>query len=160
MSYERKGEDCMAGTYTNLLFHLVFSTKERLPLITEGVEGKLHDYIGGIIRGEGGVLLEIGGVPDHVHLLAKFKADASVSVMVRKIKAPSSKWMNERPDARERFEWQGGYGAFSVSESRVPAVRKYLRDQKEHHKRISFRDELISLFKAHGIQYDERYLLG
>lgn len=150
----------MAGTYTNLLFHLVFSTKERLPLITESVEGELHGYIGGIIRGEGGVLLEIGGVPDHVHLLARFKADASVSMMIRKIKAPSSKWMNERPDARERFEWQGGYGAFSVSESRVPAVRRYLRRQKEHHKQTSFREELISLFKAHGIQYDERYLLG
>ena len=150
----------MAGTYTNLLFHLVFSTKERTPLITEAVEGELDGYIGGIIRGEGGALLEIGGMPDHVHILARFKADASVSAMVRKIKSMSSKWMNERPDARERFEWQGGYGAFSVSESRVPAVRRYLRSQKEHHKKISFRDELIALFKAHGIQYDERYLLG
>ena len=150
----------MAGSYTNLLFHLIFSTKNRSPLIAESVEGDLHGYLGGIIRGEGGVLLEIGGMPDHVHLLARFKADASVAQMVRKIKAPSSKWMNERPDARERFEWQIGYGAFSVSESRVPAVRRYLRNQKEHHKRVSFRDELISLFKAHGIQYDERYLLG
>lgn len=106
------------------------------------------------------MLLEIGGMPDHVHILARFKADASVAEMIRKIKSPSSKWMNERPDARERFEWQGGYGAFSVSESRLPAVRKYIQNQKEHHARISFRDELIALLKAHGIQYDERYLLG
>lgn len=150
----------MAGTYTNLLFHLVFSTKERVPLIRETVEGELQGYIGGIIRGESGVLLAIGGMPDHIHILAKFKADTSVSEMVRKIKAPSSKWMNERPDARERFEWQGGYGAFSVSESRLSTVRRYIRNQKEHHARTSFRDELIALLKAHGIQYDERYLLG
>ncbi|HEX5720315.1 MAG TPA: IS200/IS605 family transposase [Thermoanaerobaculia bacterium] len=150
----------MPDAFTNLIYHLVFSTKERVPLITDAIRERLYAYIGGVVRGQRGILLEIGGVPDHVHILARFRADASIAEMVRVIKANSSKWMNERPDASERFQWQEGYGAFSVSESRVPAVRAYLQNQKEHHARVSLRDELMELLKRHGIPFDERYLLG
>jgi REP element-mobilizing transposase RayT len=87
----------MADTFTNLLYHLVFSTKNRQPLITEDVRERLYQYMGGIIRGEGGSLLEIGGVPDHVHLLARFKPDVSVSEMIKRIKSKSSQWLNEQP---------------------------------------------------------------
>jgi REP element-mobilizing transposase RayT len=149
----------MAGTFTNLLFHIIFSTKDRVPRI-DAVERRLYQYIGGIIRGEGGAILEIGGVPDHVHILAKFKADTSVSEMLRQIKSNSSGWMNKLPETVDRFEWQGGYAAFSVSESQVPAVRKYIQNQKEHHTKVSFKDELIALLEKHGIEYDERYILG
>lgn len=149
----------MAGSFTNLLYHLVFSTKQRQPLITPELKPELHKYIGGIIRGERGVLLEIGGIDDHVHILAKFRADASAAEMLRLIKANSSKWVNERPDRKERFEWQSGYSAFSLSESQVDPVRRYITGQEAHHRKMSFRDELIGLLKKHGIAYDERYLL-
>lgn len=109
--------DPMAGTYTNLLYHLVFSTKQRLSLITKELQPDLYSYIGGIIRGEGGTLLEIGGMPDHVHLLAKFKPTGSISDMLKVIKAGSSKWINEEQFKMRKFGWQDGYAAFTVSES-------------------------------------------
>src|SRR5687767_10910848 len=150
----------MADTFTNLLYHLVFSTKNRRPLITEDVRERLYQYMGGIIRGEGGSLVEIGGVPDHVHLLARFKPDVSVSEMIKRIKAKSSQWLNEQPGRSGRFYWQSGYGAFSVSKSRAPAVRTYIQRQPEHHARVSLRDEMASLLEKNGIEFDERYLLG
>ncbi len=147
----------MASTLTNLLYHIVFSTKHRIPLITEDIQEPLYRYVGGIIRGEGGSQLEIGGTPDHVHILARFPARKSVSDMLRHIKASSSKWLNDK-GREDRFAWQEGYGAFSVSQSRVPAVRRYLENQEEHHRRWSFKQELISLLEKHGVEYDERYL--
>jgi putative transposase len=147
------------STFANLLYHVVFSTKGRLPLITEEVKEPLYEYMGGIIRGEGGILLEIGGMPDHVHLLAKFKTDIAVATMVKKVKGKSSKWRNDERGQTERFQWQEGYGAFSVSESLVKKVRNYICTQEEHHRRVSFKEELIALLKKHRIPYDERYLL-
>ena len=148
----------MAGTFTNLLYHIVFSTKLRQPLIVTTLQEELYKYMGGIIRGEGGTLLEIGGMPDHVHLLTRFKADKSVSHMLQLIKANSSKWANERPEQNSRFAWQTGYAAFSVSESQVGVVRDYVRRQEEHHRRSSFQKELLVLLEKHEIEYDERYL--
>lgn len=150
----------MASTFTNLLCHIVFTTKDRLPRINEGIRERLYEYIGGIIRKEGGVLLEIGGVADHVHLLVKLKTDTPIATIIRLIKSRSSKWLNEQPDSEERFEWQAGYGAFSVSESQVARVRRYIQEQENHHKKVSFKDELIVLLQRHRIDYDERYLLG
>jgi REP element-mobilizing transposase RayT len=150
----------MAATFANLLYHIVYSTKDRTPSIVGDLREPLYEYMGGIIRGERGILLEIGGVPDHVHLLAKFKTDIAVSMMVQKIKGKSSGWVNERHNRTAHFEWQAGYGIFSVSESLVDKVRRYIRNQEEHHKKVSFKDELISLLKKNGIPYDERYLLG
>jgi len=128
-------------------------------MINEGIRERLYEYMGGIIRGEGGVLLEIGGVPDHVHLLAKLKADTAVAVMVRLMKSNSSKWANDERLITGHFGWQTGYAAFSVSESQVTRVRKYIQTQEAHHKKVSFKDELIALLKKHRIEYDERYLL-
>ena len=147
----------MARTYTKLIYHIVFSTKERLPLITEEIRERLYEYLGGVIRGEKGSLLEIGGVADHVHLLARFGAAIAVSDMVQRIKGNSSHWLNQRPESW--FAWQNGYGAFTVSESQVATVRKYIQRQEEHHKQVSYRDELISLLRKHGIDLDERDLL-
>ena len=150
----------MATTFANLLYHLVFSTKNRAPLVDDEIRDSLYQYIGGIIRGEGGILLEIGGMPDHIHLLVKMKTDTAVSSMVQKIKGKSSKWLNDVPGHSHRFEWQAGYGIFSVSASLVERVQRYIRSQEEHHRRVSFREELITLLKRNGIAYDERYLLG
>jgi REP element-mobilizing transposase RayT len=151
-------EGAMAGTYTNLLYHLVFSTKGRFPLVTRELQPELYAYVGGIVRGEGGVLVEIGGMPDHVHLLAKFKPTAAVAEMLRLVKGSSSKWVNEEKFKARKFGWQDGYAAFSVSESQVDAVREYIRTQEVHHRGLSYQDEFRALLDRHGIEYDERYL--
>jgi putative transposase len=147
----------MARTYTKLIYHLVFSTKERIPLIAPEIRDRLYEYIGGVIRGEKGSLMEIGGMPDHVHILARFGAAIAVSEMLKRIKGSSSHWLSQ--ETGTWFAWQNGYGAFSVSESQVAAVRKYIQRQEEHHKRISFKDELISLLRKHRIEFDEGDLL-
>lgn len=152
-------KDGMGDSFTNLLFHVVFSTKDRIPLIQEDFREPLYEYIGGIIRGQRGTLLEIGGMPDHVHLLARFKASASVPTMVRFIKANSARWRNEQPNLPARFGWQVGYGAFSVSESQIPVIRTYIRNQEQHHARTGFREELVVLLRKNRIAFDERYLL-
>jgi REP element-mobilizing transposase RayT len=148
----------MAGTYTNLLYHIVFSTKERRQLITPAIEGELFDYIGGIIRGLKGVQLEIGGIADHIHVLAKFKPTLSLSDAVRDIKANSSKWLNEEKAKIYKFAWQDGFAAFTVSESQVERVVEYIRNQKNHHKRKTFKQELIELLVKNRVEYEERYL--
>ena len=148
----------MASTLTNLLYHLVFSTKHREPIITPDLRDPLYAYIGGIIRSEGGILIEAGGMPDHIHLVAKFKPDTSVSDMVQVFKAKSSKWVNEMPDRTVRFAWQTGFGGFTVSESQLPIVRRYVRTQEEHHRTVTFQEEYLALLKRHRIEYDERYV--
>jgi len=150
----------MASSLTNLLYHIVFSTKERIPLIEDGLRESLYEYIGGIVRGQRGVLLEIGGMPEHVHLLVKLKADLALASAVRLVKTNSSGWINENRKIQGRFEWQAGYFGVSVSESRVAELRRYIQTQKEHHARISFEDELRKLVKKHRIAFDEKYLLG
>jgi REP element-mobilizing transposase RayT len=148
----------MPGTYTNLLYHIVFSTKKRIPLISEKLQEDLYSYIGGIIRGERGALLEIGGMPDHVHLLVKLNPTKSVSEMLNRMKAKSSKWANQEKFKMRKFAWQDGYAAFSVSESQVGSVQRYIRTQKTHHRRRSFQDEFRALLTRHGIQFEERFL--
>ena len=147
----------MARTYTKLIYHIVFSTKERVPLITAEIRDRLYPYLGGVIRGEKGSLTEIGGIADHVHILARFGAAVAVSEMVKRIKGNSSHWLGQ--ELGVWFAWQIGYGAFTVSESQVAAVRKYIQRQEEHHKRVSFKDELISLLRKHRIEFDEDDLL-
>ena len=148
----------MASTLTNLLYHIVFSTKNREPIITAPIRENLYRYIGGIIRGEGGVLLEIGGMPDHVHLVVRFKSEPSVATMIKIIKSKSSKWLNEQPKRPGRFEWQRGYAAFTVSVSQLDKVRAYVRNQQQHHRRKTFQEELREILDKHGVAYEERYL--
>lgn len=148
----------MPSTYTNLLYHLVFSTKQRLPLIQPEFAEELYCYVGGIIRAEGGVQLEIGGMNDHVHILAKLKPAIAASEILAKLKANSSKWVNDHKLKFRKFGWQEGFAAFSVSESQVPTVRQYIRNQAEHHQRHTFQEEYVELLDRHGIQYDPQYL--
>ena len=148
----------MPSTHTNLLYHVVFSTKCRIPLITKKLQDELYRYIGGIIHAEGGVSLELGGTNDHIHLLVKFKPAVSVSVMLGRIKANSSKWANENKMKLRKFGWQEGYAAFSVSESQVGEVARYIQRQEEHHRKQTFQEEYVALLRRHVIEYDERYL--
>ena len=150
----------MANTLTRLLVHVVFSTKNREPLITEDLEDPLYRYLGGLVRSVDCSLLAIGGMPDHVHLLVRLHPNTGVATLVRKIKANSSRWINENRGPHEKFAWQTGYGAFSVSESQAGVVRQYIARQKEHHRKRTFREELVELLEKHGVEYDERYLLG
>jgi putative transposase len=148
----------MPGTYTQILLHVVFSTKCRDPWITPVLQQRLYPFIGGIIRDERGTLYDIGGIADHVHLYVRWRPDATISDLLRNIKARSSKWIHESfPDLRQ-FAWQEGYSAFTVSKSREPAVKKYIASQEEHHRTEDFRTELIRLLDSHGIDYDERYV--
>ena len=148
----------MASSYTNLLYHLIFSTKDRQALITDVYQDRLYDYIGGTIRGLGGISLELNGTEDHVHVLAKLRPDRALSDVLRKLKANATGWMNDVFPEVKDFSWQRGYGAFTVSQSNVEEVRNYLRRQKEHHAMTSFRGEFIQFLKANGIEYDERYV--
>ncbi len=148
----------MSDSYTNLLYHIIFSTKDRRPLITEDRQPRLYDYIGGTIRSLGGISLELNGTEDHVHLLTKLRPDRALSDVLRDLKANASGWMHDVfPEARD-FSWQRGYGAFTVSHSNVEEVRHYIAHQKDHHRKTSFRDEFIQFLKANGIEYDKRYL--
>src|SRR5882724_406039 len=148
----------MSDSYTSLLYHIVFSTKERRPLITPEYEPRLYEYIGGTIRGLGGISLELNGTEDHVHLLAKLRPDRALSDVLRKLKSHATGWMHDVFPEVKDFSWQRGYGAFTVSQSHIDDVRRYIVNQEEHHKRLSFRDEFIQFLKANGIEFDERYL--
>ena len=150
----------MAGTYTNLIYHLVFSTKRRVPWLSPAVRDRIHQYMGGHIRDEGGVLYEIGGMPDHVHLLARLRPVESISDYLRDIKSHVSGWIHETfPEMRE-FGWQDGYGAFSVSYSQMNRVKAYIQNQEKHHQRFDFKIEFIRFLKANGIEYDEQHIWG
>jgi REP element-mobilizing transposase RayT len=147
----------MASTYTNLLYHIIFSTKHREPLIHNSLKGELHKYLGGLVRDMKGTLLEIGGMADHVHLVGKLRADPSLADVMY-VKANSSGWVNDRPTQQGLFYWQTGYAAFTVSESQLPAVREYVRTQEQHHRGMTFKEELLELLRRHNVEYDERYL--
>lgn len=148
----------MAGTYTKLIYHIVFSTKNRQPFIDAKIEQELHKYIGGVTRGIGGSCIEINGMPDHVHVLAILPPKIAVSDALRDIKANSSKWVHETKLALARFGWQDGFSAFSVSKSQVGAVQEYIRGQKEHHRQSDFKAELLGLLDKHEVEFDERYI--
>ena len=146
----------MPHTFTNLLAHIIFSTKERAPLIDAELRPKLHAYLGGIVRELNGTPLIINGTNDHVHLLVSMPPTISASDAMRVLKTNSSKWVHAT--RRKPFGWQTGYGAFSVSKSNVEAVGRYIADQEEHHRKISFKEEFISFLKKHEIEYDERFI--
>ena len=154
----RQRSQDMASTFTNLLFHIVFSTKYRGSHIHGDAQERLYQYIGGLIREQQGTLIEIGGMPDHVHILARLSPTIAISDVLRHTKSNSSKWFNETFHGQTPFAWQRGFGAFSVSASNIEAVRTYIRNQAEHHKRLTFKDEFRVLLQRHGIEFDEHYL--
>ena len=148
----------MGSTYTHLLFPVVFSTKDRCPTLRDEFEERLHAYMGGILRRLGGSLRAAGGMPHPIHLLMSLPADRSIAEAVRFLKANSSKWVHETLRGSGAFAWQRGYGAFTVSESQADKVIRYIRDQREHHRKKPFKEEFLAFLKAHGIRYDERYI--
>ncbi len=148
----------MGHTYSNLLYHVTFSTKERRRTIREAWADRLHQYMAGIARDEFGKALAIGGTEDHVHGLLVLPTTVCIAEAMRKWKSLSSKWVNETLSPAEHFAWQNGYGAFTVSHSNAPQVATYIEGQAEHHKRMTFQEEFIALLERHGIEYDPRYV--
>ena len=148
----------MPGTYSQVLLHIVFSTKRCQRWIGPDVAQRLYAYMGGIIRAEGGVLYDIGGVDDHVHLYLRWRPDGAISDLMRSTKAQSSKWVHETFAALGEFAWQEGYAAFTVSKSQEPVVKRYIAQQAEHHAKEDFKSELLRLLRAHEVEFDERYV--
>jgi len=149
----------MSQSFTNLLYHLIFSTKNREPWINEAHRPRLYDYIGGIIHAADGVPLGINGTADHVHVLAKLGPSKALADVLRDLKANASGWLHGIFPELHDFSWQRGYAAFTVSQSHLDKVRKYIAQQQEHHKRVSFKDEFKRFLMANEIEFDPRYLV-
>ncbi len=150
----------MANTYSQIYYHIVFSTKNRTGWIRPEIENRIWAYIGGIARKHKMTPIQIGGTDDHIHGLVGSPATLSPSQIAKYLKGDSSKWIHaEFPELRG-FAWQDGYGVFSVSKSEIDRVKKYIQNQREHHTKQTFEDEFVSLLRLHEIEYDERFLLG
>ena len=147
----------MSSTYLSLHYHLVFSTKERRPLIRDVWRDELHAYLGGTARGLDGVAESIGGVADHVHLLIGLRATHRFADFVRELKKASSVWVAEK--SGERFAWQEGYAAFTVSWTHLDKLKRYITTQEDHHREFDYIAELKRLLARNGVEYDSKYLL-
>ncbi len=153
-----RSKTAMANTYSNLFYHIVFSTKGRKDLISPEIEARIWAYIGGIARNHEVVAIKIGGIENHIHVLIMARPKIAPSQIVQWLKGESSKWLHDTfPELRD-FAWQDGFGVFSVSKSNVPNVVEYIKTQREHHKMQTFEDEYVSMLRLHGIDYDDRYL--
>jgi putative transposase len=148
----------MASSLVKILIHLVFSTRERTPFIDATLSARLYPYMAGSLRGEEATLIALGGMPDHVHVLLRLKADRKLSYLVRDLKAGSSKWVREKSEPVPDFAWQTGYAAFSVSQSQEAKVKAYILNQEAHHRRTSFEEELLDLLERHQVEFDPAYL--
>jgi REP element-mobilizing transposase RayT len=143
-------------SHTHFLYHIVFATKDRMPLIAAAWEAQHYAYFAGIVKNHNGLLIAIGGIADHVHLLVRLEPVILFPDFMRDLKASSSKWV--RRNHLPNFSWQRRYGAFTVSESSCAAGRDYIRDQKEHHQKRTFESEYKSFLLRHQIEFDERYI--
>jgi REP element-mobilizing transposase RayT len=144
----------MPHTYASNFIHCIFSTKDRRPTIRDEKMPELLAFFGGIAKGEGFELIIAGGTCNHIHLLFVLPATQSLAYAVQKLKGGSSRFMGGR------FSWQQGYGAFSVSPSQVPIVKKYIQNQAQHHHKHSFEDEFLALLRNCGVEFDPRYVFG
>lgn len=150
----------MPHSYCSFYIHFVFSTKERKDLIAPELQERLFPYLGGIAKTNAMKTMIVGGTTNHVHILLSLPATLPVAKAIQLIKGGSSKWVHDTfPDFRH-FAWQEGYGAFSVSVSQIQAVTQYIQNQAEHHRKITFEEEFLTLLKKHQIKYDERYVWG
>jgi len=150
----------MGHTYANLVFHVVFSTKERRPRMHDSFRPALFEYLSGIARNEFRGALAVGGTENHVHGLVVLPTDKSMAEAMQKWKGASSGWVHSTFPGEGDFAWQEGYGAFSVSQSNVKQVAAYIAGQAEHHKKMTFEEEYVALLKRHGIAFDPRYVFA
>jgi len=149
----------MPQSLSQIYLHLIFSTKNRLPFLRPlDLRREMQAYLAGVCRNQDCPPLIVGGVEDHVHVLCNLGRQMPVADLIRELKRDSSKWMKTHGREYAEFQWQNGYGAFSVSPSHVPALQQYIKDQEEHHRQETFQDEFRRLLKKYGVAYDERYV--
>ena len=149
----------MAQSLSRLWTHLIFSTKNRFPFLSDKtIRTNMHGYLAKVLREHDCETLIVNGVEDHVHALFALSRIRAIADVVKEIKRTSSGWVKALSPKLSKFHWQGGYGAFSVSQSNLDEVIRYIENQEEHHKRVTFQDEYRAFLKAYGIEYDERYV--
>lgn len=147
----------MPNTYTQLYIHFVFAAKYRMAIIQPEWE-ELHRYITGIVQNNGHKLLAINSATDHLHLFIGLNPSQSISELMRLVKGDSSEFVNKQGFTKRKFQWQEGYGAFSNSNSQIDSVVKYINNQKEHHRKKSFKEEYLNILKDYSVNYDEKYV--
>ncbi len=140
------------------MVHIIFSTKNREPFVTPSIEPELFAYLGGILKNQNSRLLDAGGTADHVHLLISQWKNVSLSSLMKDLKKDSSLWIKRKGREFNNFHCQDGYGAFSIGHSQIPELKKYISQQKEHHRKRTFQEELVAFFDEYGMEYDLRYL--
>ena len=148
----------MPHSFPHILIHYVFSTKNRQPFLTEDIRPRVFNYMGGIARKNDIQPQIIGGVEDHVHMLVLLPKTLSIAKAIQLIKGGSSRWIHDEFPQLKHFAWQIGYGAFSVSLSNKEYVMNYIKRQKEHHRKKTFKEEFVEFLEKHNIEYDERYI--
>ena len=148
----------MPQSLSSILIHLIFSTKKRESFITTEIESELHPYMAKIFRALKSPSLAIDGTSDHLHILFSLGRVIRIADLVEEVKTESSKWIKTKGEEFRKFHWQKGYGAFSIGQSQVPALKRYIVRQKVHHQRVTFQDEYRKFLKSYGIDYDERYV--
>lgn len=148
----------MPGTYSQIYIQIVFAVQNRNSLIHSSWEDRLYHYITAIVQNNGQKMLAINGMPDHIHLFIGMKPSCRISDLVREIKKSSNEFINEKKLSKYKFNWQEGYGAFSYSDSQIDNVVKYIMNQKQHHRKQTFKDEYFQFLKNFNIQYEEKYL--
>ena len=148
----------MPQSLANILVHLIFSTKERQPWIQDDVRSHLHAYLVGILQNHRSPSLATNSVENHIHILFALSRNYSVAKIVEEVKKGSSIWIKTQGPAYEQFHWQNGYGAFSVGQSQAPVVKRYIANQAEHHRKVTFQDEFRRFLDKYQVKYDERYV--
>jgi putative transposase len=148
----------MAQSLSNVILHLVFSTKNRQPWIDVDIEEELFKYLAGTCREIKCQSHKIGDTNDHLHIACTLARTMAISTLIEEIKTSSSKWMKTKGDQYAEFAWQNGYGAFSIGQSQLPDSKHYIANQREHHRRLSFQDEYRQILAKYKVEYDERYV--
>ena len=148
----------MANTYSNLLFHIVFSVKERRSLLSLELRERLYPYICGIARENNFKAISVGGTDNHVHILLALRPDLPIYKAVQLIKGGSSKWLHDNFPELDIFSWQEGYGAFTVSASQINVIKQYITNQEQHHKKLNFQEEYLAFLKCNNINFEPKYL--
>jgi putative transposase len=148
----------MPQSLSRVLVHLVFSTKNRAPVLAPELRAELYPYLATVLRDNDCPPLQVGGVEDHIHLLFGLSRTAAIAKVVEIVKTSSSKWLKTKGPTLASFHWQAGYGAFSISQSHADSVLAYIRDQERHHHQATFQDEYRALLARYQIAYDERYV--
>jgi REP element-mobilizing transposase RayT len=148
----------MPHSLTDLVVHVIFSTKGRCPLLDDALKPRLFAYVKAIVQAHGGRLHNINGAEDHLHLLLSLPTTMALADLMRLVKGRSSHWIRQEFPERRHFGWQNGYAAFSVSRSRLSRVYEYIARQPDHHKKVTFREEFLAFLRKHEISYDEKFL--